>query len=98
VAPSSGTQQWHPEVARVLKSHQSKKPIMSNLEQIELIKANTLAQMAAVSAERKPSYTEDGQSFEWTAYLEHLQRRVEWCNAQLVAEAPFEIPTQGYTP
>jgi hypothetical protein len=71
---------------------------MSHLEQIETIKTNTLAQMAAVSAERKPTYTEDGQSFAWTEYLNHLQRRVDWCNQQLAAEEPFEIPTQGYTP
>jgi hypothetical protein len=71
---------------------------MSNLEQIELIKTNTLAQMATVSSERKPSYSEGGQTFEWTGYLDHLQRRVDWCNAQLAAEEPFEIPTQGYTP
>ncbi len=71
---------------------------MSHLEQIETIKTNTLAQMAAVSAERKPTYSEDGQSFSWTEYLNHLQRRVDWCNQQLAAEEPFEIPTQGYTP
>ena len=71
---------------------------MSNLQQLEAIKANTLEQMAAVSAERKPSYSEGGQSFDWTAYLEHLQRRVDWCNQQLAAEEPFEISTQGYTP
>lgn len=71
---------------------------MSHLEQIETIKSNTLAQMAAVSAERKPTYTENGQSFAWTEYLNHLQRRVDWCNQQLAAEEPFEIPTQGYTP
>lgn len=71
---------------------------MSNQQQLETIKANTLAQMAAVSAERKPSYTEGGQSFAWTEYLEHLQRRVDWCNQQLAAEEPFEIPSQGYTP
>ena len=71
---------------------------MSNLEQIGAIKANTLAQMAEVSAERKPSYSEGAQSFSWTEYLEHLQRRVDWCNQQLAAEDPFEFPTQGYTP
>lgn len=71
---------------------------MSNLEQLETIKSNTLAQMAAVSAERKPSYSEGGQTFNWTEYLEHLERRVDWCNQQLAAEEPFEIPTQGYTP
>ncbi len=71
---------------------------MSNVAQLEAIKANTLAQMAAVSAERKPSYSENGQSFAWTEYLEHLQRRVDWCNHQIAAEAPFEITTQGYSP
>lgn len=71
---------------------------MTNIAQLEAIKANTLAQMAAVSAQRKPSYSEGGQSFAWTEYLEHLQRRVDWCNQQLAAEEPTEIATQGYTP
>ena len=31
---------------------------MSNLDQINTIKANTLAQMAEVSAQKKPSYSE----------------------------------------
>ena len=71
---------------------------MSNAEQIATIKANTLAQIEQVSAEKKPSYSEDGQTFRWQEYIEHLQRRVEWCNQQLAAEEPFEFPTQGYTP
>jgi hypothetical protein len=71
---------------------------MSHLEDLETIKTNTLTQMAEVSAERKPSYSEGDQAFSWTEYLEYLQRRVDWCNAQLAAEAPFEIPSQGYTP
>lgn len=71
---------------------------MTNLDQINTIKANTLAQMAEVSSLKKPSYSENGQTFSWTQYLEYLQRRVDWCNAQLAAEDPFEFPTQGYTP
>ncbi|HEX3725839.1 MAG TPA: hypothetical protein VHV08_06335 [Pirellulales bacterium] len=71
--------------------------MMSNLEQINTIKANTLAQMAEVSDQKKPSYSEDGQTFQWTEYLQYLQRRVDWCNEQLAAEDPFEFPTQGYT-
>ena len=71
---------------------------MTHADDIATIKTNTLAQMAQVSAERKPTYSEGGQTFQWTEYLEHLQRRVEWCDAQLAAEAPFEFPTQGYTP
>ncbi len=49
---------------------------MSDLEQIQIIKTNTLAQLAAVSAERKPTYSENGQMFSWTEYLAHLQQRV----------------------
>ena len=71
---------------------------MANADQINAIKTNTLAQMAEVSAQKKPSYTEGGQTFQWTEYLEHLQRRVDWCNQQLTAEEPFEFPTQGFTP
>ncbi len=71
---------------------------MSELDDLATIKANTLAQMAVVSAEKKPSYSVDGQSFQWQQYLEYLQRRVEWCNEQMAAVEPYEFPTQGYTP
>ena len=71
---------------------------MTDLDQINTIKTNTLAQMASVSAQQKPTYSEDGQSFSWTEYLEHLQRRVDWCNQQLAGEDPFEFSSQGYTP
>lgn len=71
---------------------------MTHADQINTIKTNTLAQMAEVSAEKKPSYAEGGQTFHWTEYLAHLQRRVDWCNEQLAVEEPFEFPTQGYTP
>lgn len=69
---------------------------MSNLDQITAIKSNTLAQIAEVSSERKPSYTENGQNFNWTEYLEHLQRRVAWCNQMLAVEQPFEVETRGF--
>ena len=67
----------------------------SDLDQIAAIKSNTLAQMVDVSTERKPSYTENGQSFSWTQYLDHLQKRVEWCNQMLAAAQPFEIESRG---
>jgi hypothetical protein len=69
---------------------------MSNLDQITAIKSNTLAQIAEVSTERKPTYTENGQSFSWTEYLEHLQQRVVWCNQMLAVEQPFEVETRGF--
>ena len=69
---------------------------MSDLDQIAAIKSNTLAQIADVSTERKPTYTENGQSFSWTEYIEHLQRRVAWCNQMLAVEQPFEVETRGF--
>jgi hypothetical protein len=69
---------------------------MSDLDQIRAIKTNTLEQMVQVSSERKPSYAENGQKFDWTQYLEYLQRRVDWCNQQLIAEEPFEVDSQGF--
>ena len=69
---------------------------MSDLDQITAIKTNTLEQIAAVSTERKPSYSENGQSFSWTEYIEHLQRRVAWCNQMLTVESPFEVETRGF--
>ena len=68
----------------------------TDLDQILTIKNNTLAQLASVSAERKPSYVENGVSFSWTEYLEHLQRRVDWCNQMLTSQEPFEVETRGY--
>ncbi len=69
---------------------------MSDVDQITAIKCNTLAQIAEVSAERKPSYTDNGQSFNWTAYIEHLERRVAWCNQMLAVQEPFEVETRGF--
>ena len=67
----------------------------SDLEQIRTIKTDTLAQIAEVSDQRKPSYSENGQSFSWTEYLDHLARRVDWCNQQLALEEPFEIESRA---
>ena len=31
-------------------------------------------------------------------YLDHLEKRVEWCNQMLAAAQPFEIQTRGIVP
>lgn len=68
---------------------------MSDREQIEVIKCQTLAVMAAVTAAPRPSYEIDGQSVMWAAYLEQLRRTVEWCDAKLAGDDPFEFQSQG---
>jgi len=69
----------------------------TGLEQIATIKSQTLARIAEVTAEPKPSYRIDGQEVAWADYLARLQRTVAWCNRQLAAHAPGEVRSQGCT-
>jgi hypothetical protein len=66
-------------------------------EQIAIIKTQTLARMAEITAEPKPSYKVDGQSVSWTEYLKQLQQTVDWCNQQLGSQTPQEFQTRGCT-
>lgn len=69
----------------------------SDLEQIAAIRSQTLALLAELTANPKPSYTIDGQSVSWDDYLARLQATVDWCNAKLAGEDPFEVHSQGIT-
>ncbi|HYW81227.1 MAG TPA: hypothetical protein VE890_16710 [Thermoguttaceae bacterium] len=69
----------------------------SDAQQIATIKAQTLARIAEITAEPKPSYNLDGQQIAWSDYLAQLRSTVDWCNERLAGEEPFEIRSQGYT-
>ena len=69
----------------------------TDTEQLETIKTRTLALIAEVTADPKPSYTIDGQSVSWGAYLARLQATVDWCDRKLAGQEPFEIRSQGTT-
>jgi len=70
---------------------------MTDVEQIQSIRQLTLAQLAELRANPKPSYTIDGQIVSWTAYIESLQRTVDWCDAKLIGLTPFEVRSQAIT-
>ena len=70
---------------------------MSDAETIAAIKSQTLAVMAEITANPKPTYQIDGQMIAWGGYLAILQQTVDWCNEKLAGEAPFEVRSQGYT-
>jgi hypothetical protein len=70
---------------------------MTNLEQLRQIKAQTLALIADVTAQPKPTYKIDGQYVFWEQYLAQLQATVQWCDGQIAAAAPVEVRSQGYT-
>ena len=69
----------------------------SDLEQIRTIKSQTLAIMAELTANPKPTYYLDGQTVSWNDYLARLQATVDWCERKLAGEEPFEIRSQGMT-
>lgn len=69
----------------------------SDLEQIRTIKSQTLAILAELTANPKPTYYVDGQTVSWNDYLARLQATVDWCERKLAGEEPFEIRSQGMT-
>ncbi|MGE3406810.1 MAG: hypothetical protein AB7I37_08355 [Pirellulales bacterium] len=70
---------------------------MSDSETVAAIRSQTLAAMAAMTADPKPSYSIDGQSVAWSEYLARLQATVDWCDRKLADEEPFEVHTVGRT-
>ncbi len=69
----------------------------TDAQQIAVIKSQTLARMAEITAQPKPTYQIDGQLVAWGDYLSQLQRAIDWCNEKLAGEASFEVQSQGYT-
>ncbi len=69
----------------------------SDLEQLQTIKSQTLALIAELTANPKPTYYLDGQTVSWNDYLARLQATVDWCQRKLAGEEPFEIHSQGIT-
>jgi hypothetical protein len=69
----------------------------SDLEQIRTIMSQTLAILAELTANPKPTYYIDGQTVSWNDYLTSLQATVDWCERKLAGQEPFEIRSQGAT-
>lgn len=70
----------------------------TDLQQIQTVKTQTLAVIADLTANPKPSYEIDGQRVSWNDYLTNLRQTIDWCDAKQAAYEPFEIATQATTP
>jgi hypothetical protein len=68
----------------------------SDAEQLAAIRAQTLALIAQITADPKPSYSIDGQKVLWAEYLEQLRATVAWCDQQC-ATTPCEVQSQGFS-
>lgn len=69
----------------------------TDIEQVASIRSLTLAQIEQLRANPKPTYAIDGQQVSWTAYVESLQRTVDWCDQKLNDYQPYEVQSQGTT-
>ncbi len=69
----------------------------TDAQQIATIKRQTLALIAEITTNPKPTYDIDGQKVSWGQYLGQLQATAAWCDQQAAASAPVEVRTQGYT-
>ncbi len=69
----------------------------TDLQQITAIRGQTLALIAELTANPKPTYTIAEQSVAWGDYLKQLQDTVGWCDRQIAALAPFEVRSQAFT-
>ncbi len=70
---------------------------MSDIEQIQAIRSQSLAQLDDLRANPKPTYWLDGQRVHWQQYAESLQTTVDWCDQKLIDYQPFEIRSRGVT-
>ena len=68
------------------------------MDPLKTIRSQTLARIAEITAEPKPSYTIDGQSVSWNDYLKTLRETVSWCDRMLNAENPGCEISQGVCP
>lgn len=69
----------------------------TDIEQIESIRAQTLAQLNELRASPKPTYSIEGQQVSWTEYVRSLQETIHWCDEKLAGYRPFEYRSQGMT-
>lgn len=68
-----------------------------DLTTLRLIREQTQQLLLDVTASPKPSYSVDGQSVSWEAYLAQLRATLDWCDAKLNDAEPFEFVTRGGT-
>ena len=68
-----------------------------DLDALRTIRAQTLQLLTDVTAQPKPTYSVDGQSVAWEAYLSQLRATLDWCDAKLAAGELFEISTPART-
>ncbi len=69
----------------------------SDIDNLKSLRSNYIQQLLdlSTSANRKLSYSIDGQSVSWTEYQKFLTEQLALVNAQIQALAPYLVVSRG---
>jgi hypothetical protein len=68
-----------------------------NVQQIEAIRDQTIAQIQDLLATTGPTIPVNGVDVVWAPLLASLQRMLDWCDEKLAEYQPYEVRSQGGT-
>jgi hypothetical protein len=68
------------------------------LENLTTARDQIAANLAAITAQPKPTYSIDGQSVSWQSLFDSYIAQLDKLNALIAAAEPFEVQSQGGTP
>jgi len=69
---------------------------MTYIADLETARDQVAARIKDVTAKAKPSYSVDGQTVSWTAYLTELRKQLKDLNDLIAAGDPVEVASIGY--
>lgn len=68
----------------------------TDAENLRTARSNFIAQLAAISASPKPSYSVNGQQFDWVGYYTFLTQQIAQIDNLIAAEdGPYEVQVEG---
>ena len=70
---------------------------MTDIEQIQSIRSQTLAQLDALRADPEADVLDRRPARSLAGVRRSLQRTVDWCDRKLAEYQPFEVRSQGMT-
>ena len=68
-----------------------------NVQQIEAIRNQALAQIEDLLANEEPTITVGGEQVPWASFLAVLQGAVDWCDRKLAEYDPYEVRSRATT-
>ncbi len=77
-----------------LRVHVTRGTKMSaNIEEIDALRTQTIAQMQDLLATSGPTITVNGAETPWAPLLASLRGTLDWCDRKLAEYQPFEVPS-----